>query len=388
MLRLDTKTGRAKLSPRPAPYYDRLSKGRYLGFRKLGADTGTWTARARTQTGTQTYKALGEESDVFSYDHAKIAAETWFRDLDREVTGLADDGKPATIESVCRMYVEDRRRQKGDAAAVEAERRFEREVYGGGGKNGDRHEAHEIAGTLIAKVRTRQIEAWRDGLVTNGLSKASANRTLTTLKAALNYAVKHRYVGADVAIEWSSVSPLKNAHRRRDLFLDLKQRRALLNAAEGAVRYLIEAAMLTGARAGELVSARRSQFDARTKMLTLTGKTGTRTIPLSPSAVALFAKLSKSKFPSAYLLTRDDGKPWAHSDWDELVRATATKAELPKGTCLYTLRHSWITAALMGSMSTLMVARLCGTSLMMIEKNYGHLAASAATEQLATLQLL
>ena len=66
---------------------------------------------------------------------------------------------------------------------------------------------------------------------------------------------------------------------------------------------------------------------------------------------------------------RDDGKPWAHSDWDELVREAADAAKLPKKTCLYTLRHSFITQALVGGMPTLEVARLVGTDVSMIEKH-------------------
>jgi integrase len=146
--------------------------------------------------------------------------------------------------------------------------------------------------------------------------------------------------------------------------------------------------MLTGARAGELVSARRSAFDTRTKSITLTGKTGTRQIPLSPNAVTLFERLAKGKLPAAFLLTRDDGKPWAHSDWDELVRDAAKAAGLPVGTCLYTLRHSWITAALTEGMSALMVAKLVGTSLAMIDRNYGHLAQGAARERLAKVVMV
>src|SRR6185437_1832070 len=69
---------------------------------------------------------------------------------------------------------------------------------------------------------------------------------------------------------------------------------------------LTEGAMYTGCRAGELTSARRSAFDARTRTLTVSGKTGTRTIPLAPAAVELFQRLSRDQLPTAYLLVRDD----------------------------------------------------------------------------------
>jgi integrase len=189
----------------------------------------------------------------------------------------------------------------------------------------------------------------------------------------------------------------EKATKRRDIFLDRAQRIKLLHAARyavepgsnGALCDLIEGAALTGARPGELVSMLRSAFDHRTESLSLSGKTGKRTVPLSPQAVTFFKRLSKSKHPHAPMFTRDDGKPWAHSDWDELMRAAAAQAELPKGTVLYTMRHSFITEALISTrMSTLEVARLVGTSVTMIEEHYGHLVANRARENLAAVQML
>jgi integrase len=195
-------------------------------------------------------------------------------------------------------------------------------------------------------------------------------------------------VSAAVAQEWAEVQRFRGEVPRRELFLDLAQRRALLANASGAARYLIEAAMLTGCRAGELTSAPRAAFDARTKSLRVTGKTGTRTMPLSPAALELFMHSARDKLPAAYLLTRDDGGPWAHSDWDELVKDAARLAGLPEATCLYTLRHSFITQTLIDGMSTLEVSKLVGTSLAMIEKHYGHLVHDTARERLARVQMV
>ena len=92
--------------------------------------------------------------------------------------------------------------------------------------------------------------------------------------------------------------------------------------------------------------------------------------------------------PSAYLFTRDDGKPWTHRKWSYPIREAAAKAKLPMGAKLYTLRHSWITDAILGGMSTLEVTRLSGTSLQMIEKHYGHLVHEAARQQLNQVTML
>src|SRR5690606_20058068 len=102
----------------------------------------------------------------------------------------------------------------------------------------------------------------------------------------------------------------------------------------------------------------RKDYDARTGSVTFRTKDHPRTIPLSPSAKALFDRLAKSKLPRAHLFTTDDGKPWQSKDWSGKVKEAVTKAKLPQETVLYTLRHSWITDAIIGGMDLLTVAKL------------------------------
>ncbi|MHB1813427.1 MAG: tyrosine-type recombinase/integrase [Steroidobacteraceae bacterium] len=363
---------RDKLAPRREPYWAApLEPGRFLGFRKIDALRGSWVARARTEDGKgQRYCALGELTPTFGYDAAVKAARTWFAALDAGVISTTK----FTVEDACREYIEDRQREKGERCAADASWRFTRYVYDA-----------PIGAVELTKLRAPQIKAWRDGL---GMTKSGANRMTTALRAALNLAVQNRRVPATAAIEWRSVKQHRNADNRREIFLDLGQRRALLEAATGAVRDLIEAVMLTGARPGELAGALRSAFDARTKTLKLNGKTGIRTVPLAPAAVAFFERVSKAKLPTAPLLARDDGKPWVRAEWTESVRAAAIAAKLPHGTCLYSLRHSWITQAISDGLTTLDVARLTGTSLAMIDRHYGHLVQGASAERLARVQML
>jgi integrase len=365
-----------KLNPRREPYWGTpLASDLTLGFRKIDATRGTWIARKRKDAnpgrgeGRYSYKSLGVVTERNNFEAARETALKWREAAD---AGVSDD--IVTVADACREYVEHLQREKGPESAHDADMRFRRTVYG-----------HPFGAAVIAKLRTPRIKEWRDNLE---LSKGSSNRTLTALKAALNLAVTNRRVMSASAREWGDVKPYKDATSRRTLFLDLQQRRRLLENATGAVRELIGAVALTGARAGELTKATRSQFDQRLKIMTFVGKTGSRSVPLSEAAVAVFKRAARGKLPGAPLFTRDDGKAWAHSDWDELVRAAAEAAKLPKGTCLYTLRHSFITQAITDGMTTLDVARLCGTSVGMIEKHYGHLVADAARRRLATVVML
>ena len=379
--RIDRAKVREELLPRiEEPYWGvPLARGRSLGLRKIGPGRASWIARMRPEGGGKKYeyRALGAATRELDYEAAKQAALEWFQSRD---AGL--DGEVQSVAEVCREYLTELRRKNGDASANDAEKRFERTVYD-----------DPVGETRLDKIRTPCLKDWRDRLCLPmggrpGLSKGSANRTMTALKAALNLAVTNGRVDVRSSQAWKNVKPYPNASARRTLILDLKQRRKLIKAAEGGLKDLMEAAALTGARAGELTSATCSQFDARIKTLTFDGKTGTRTVLLSSAALQLFKRLAKGRVGTDALLTRDDGKPWAHSDWDGLVRDAAAKAKLPKGTCLYTLRHSFITQAITDGMTTLDVARLCGTSVGMIEKHYGHLVASSARSRLAAVTML
>jgi integrase len=403
-IRLDTQRGRDAVKPGNNAAFMRLRPGLSLGLRCHRKGGKSWVARIVTGPKKYDWKSLGDFVEgTFSFEEARRAAEAWAAEVERGVRGRDHRGKVATVETACREYVEVRRKVNKSGAHAE-DLAFRRRVYGfkvpPGGKRGRcerEHEPHAIASVPLAKLHALDIRKWRDGWVDAGVRKATSNRELQHLKAALNFAVRERLAPAQCSVEVSLVPLFEKATKRRDIFLDRSQRVELMRAARdaaepgsnGALCNLIEAAALTGARPGELVSMLRSAFDRRTESLTLSGKTGKRTVPLSPQAVALFTRLSESKLPNAPMLTRDDGKPWGHSDWDELMRAAAAQAELPNGTVLYTMRHSFITETLISArMSTLEVARLVGTSVVMIEEHYGHLVANRARENLAAVNML
>lgn len=368
------------------PYWRTLDRGQAIGYRKIAADKGHWIARRRPDESSAKYEyqPLGEDGKTFGYTQAKAAAEAWFR---LRAEGVQTDDVQ-TVSDACRAYVKNRETAKGDACAHDAEKRFERTVYG-----------TSFGDQKLDKLNAEKVREWRDKL---NLSPGATNRTLTALKAALNLAVRRKDVTAALSGELRLVEPKpyeSGKSKRRELYLTLVQRRALLKAAGAvgrAVRDLLEAAALTGARAGELVRATVSQFNARERsMAFITGKQrkngGRRDVPLSPAAVRLFKRLAEGKQPDAQLFLRDDGRLWAHSDWDEPIREAAKAAKLPAephtGVCAYTLRHCWITDTLRAGMSVLEVARLAGTSVQMLNDHYGHLVAHAARAKLAKVRL-
>src|SRR5438034_10854113 len=82
---IDKVDDRNRLKPRRAPYWKRLSKGRYVGFRRLTRSTpGTWLARAYNGA-SYDQEPLGDFATLPEkdrYDAANRAAEAWIHHLD------------------------------------------------------------------------------------------------------------------------------------------------------------------------------------------------------------------------------------------------------------------------------------------------------------------
>ena len=82
--------------------------------------------------------------------------------------------------------------------------------------------------------------------------RASANRVMRILKAALNYAWREGNVPSDK--EWRRVEPFEGVEAARVRYLTIAEAQRLLNASEPAFRNLVQAALQTGARYSELAS--------------------------------------------------------------------------------------------------------------------------------------
>jgi integrase len=132
-----------------------------------------------------------------------------------------------------------------------------------------------------------------------------------------------------------------------------------------------------------------ADFDKRTRELTIgKDKSGkARRIVLPIDAAELFTAQAKDKLPAAPLFVRANAKRWDKETWNEPIRQATAVADLPSEVTAYTLRHSTITDLVTAGLPLLTIAQISGTSAEMIERHYGHLAQSAATEALAGLAL-
>ncbi len=397
--KLDTVAGRSKLAPRREPYWLPLGDltGAYVGFRR-GPDT--WIARIY-EDGLKRYHQLGRFED---HRAAIRSARDWVKARDQGVTD-----HNATVADACRAYLSNKEQVNGTKRAQEARGRLQRCMLGRTPEEARKARAkpvepNKLARKPLAKLRAVDIVAWRDALVPKDLedeplrkAQASANRELTALVAALNFAHTHQMVVT--AMAWAKVGKFSDVQARKHRrYVTLDERKALLAAAEsvetGAIRWLLEALVLTGARPIELRRATVTDYDSKPGTLTLRSFKGkskeprVRHVPLRVlGAEALIKTLCKDKLPNAPIFTRDDGNPWGHSDWDHLVREARTAAKL-KPLTAYDLRHSFITEAITGGVDPLTVSKIVGTSLDMISMTYGKLIEDHAIRAFAKVKLI
>lgn len=355
----NTPTKRERLAPKPEPYWFKISKGRFIGYRK-GKNAGSWVARAGKKISTIS------DDGAMDYDEALKEVITW---CERETIG---GNRKYLLQECIADYVKDlARRKKGQSASGQAERRMSSTLN------------DAMKKTEVSKLTTATLEDWLHDL---DMHESSANRTYTTLRAALNLAFRRGIVPSDQ--QWRRVQPFKKADRRRELFLTDKQVADLLDAAETpALHDLMKAGVLTGARCGELRAVKVKHLDPATRSLKLKGKTGERDCYLSADALAFFQEQAKSKLPEAPLLMDEYGGAWSAWLYVGKVRAVVKRAKLPPETVYYSLRHYHISKAVGAGLSLLAIARNTGTSVAMIEKHYGKFTPQNMAEMMDRVEL-
>jgi site-specific recombinase XerD len=387
--RIDTVASREKLKPRREPYWQRVRKGCFVGYRKMAADRhGVWLARARDEVygAKQLFNPLGEFeglADHLRFDAASKAALVWFDHLGRGGAACS-----STVEEACTRYVRHLRSTKSERAAKDAEARLKNHVLNNA----------RLAATELTKLTPVQLESWRKALREQPTrsggrrgeqrSDSTLNRDMTCFRAALNLAYVDGLLTTDFA--WrSKLRPVKNADRRRELYLDRAQRLRFIETAPDDLAAFLRGLCQLPLRPGALAMLQAGDFDRQLKVLKIgLDKSGKdRRIKLPDVTASFFDSVSRDKLPTAPLLSRADGKAWNKDAWKWPIKAVVEAAKLPSETTAYTLRHSVISDLVHDGLDLLTVAQISGTSVAMIERHYGHLRGEVAASALARLAI-
>ena len=368
---------------------------RAIGYRRIaGGKAGTWLARYYDAAGERgrKYHSIGTADDLLDADgvatmtwaQAQDAARNWFTTITWQQGKVIE---PETVEQAMTAYVTDYKARGG-----KDEKGLNSTI--------DAHVLPKLGDKKLTDLTTGMIRAWLRGVVTapprirqskkpnakpkvlkpvdpdnadrQRARRASANRILTVLKAALNLAYADNKVPSDDA--WRRVSPYKNANapRIRD-FTDAEAKR-LVNASSDEFRSLVQAALLCGARYGELGRLRAADFNASTAMLHIrAGKTEkARDVTLTDEAVKLFKILAAGKAKNALILTQPDGIPWGKNHQSRPMNAACKVASIIPPIGLHILRHAYASRLVMAGVPLGAVAAQIGDSEVTCAKHYAH----------------
>jgi integrase len=420
--KLDTRTARTRLPIGPKPYFRRLEIGFHLGYRRL-SNGGTWIARRFAEDRRYREFRLGLADDtqdadgvsVLDYGQAQKAARDWWRSELRREEGHDSRTGPFTVADAITEYLKalERRGSKGIR-----ESKYKADV----------HILPALGSMQVAKLIARRIEDWHHGLAEkpalarskpgkkpnhrkadkspDGIRRrrATANRVMTVLKAALNHAWKAGHVASDDP--WRRVRPFKAVETARVRYLSEAECTRLVNACEPAFRNLVRGALLTGCRYSELGRLRTADFNADAGVVTIgESKAGKpRHVVLTAEGQRLFTRLTAGKLGDDLIFRNegriqralerererlkrngkspdrakvDDTGEWRAAEQVRLIAEACKQAKIKPAVSFHVLRHTHgSTLAMRGVPMGVIAEQLGHADTRMTEKHYAHLAPS------------
>jgi hypothetical protein len=260
---LETRTARLRLAVRRTPYYAKISQGLRLGYYR-GASAGSWIASRYVGDEKYVTGTIGIADDmiaadglrVFNYWQAQDQAKQWATRQLEIAEGRLRDG-PYTVADAVKDYLSEIAAEKSPAAVKGAKYVFDAWIL------------PELGKIRIEKLTTDRLNRWRNNIATQPkrvrskrtaaspatqptaddedarrARKATANRILTVLKAALNRAFYGDRISSDTA--WRKVKPFRKVDEAVIRYLAIAEAQKLVAVCTPDFGILVQGALHTG----------------------------------------------------------------------------------------------------------------------------------------------
>jgi integrase len=389
---LQSREARGRLKARGKPYYRLIEKGLHLGYRKPKEGVGQWVVRHYVGDQAYAVKTIAPADDRSDADGLAILdfpqAQAKARDMMvSRANAVAGKHGPLTVAVAIEAYLDFLSMNRKTAS--DARYRAEALIL------------PKLGNVEVGAITTDMIERWLRDVAKSAprlrtrkgekqqyrepaddddalrRRKSTANRTLTILKAALNRAWRAGRVPSDDA--WRRVEPFEEADAARVRYLTIGEAKRLINACDPEFRTLVQAALVTGARYGELAALRAADFNPNSGTVQVrTSKSGKgRHVVLADEGASLFKSLAVGRPGGSVLLPKVDGSEWLKSHQSRPMAEACERAKIDPPISFHVLRHTYASLAIMNGAPLLVVAKNLGHSdTRMVEKHYGHLAPS------------
>jgi integrase len=403
---LINRTGRAKLAARHDPYWHLMAEGQHIGYRKSAEGRGRWIARYYIKDGEEKgyrFETLGsaddtvpaDDGEVLSYSQAVVHANKWFSEVDKDLAAGIRRGA-YTVRDAADDWIA--AWKSSEASKRNSLSNLKHHILPDLGSREvaklTRHEIQRWLGKLAAKkpIRTIQHEAAAKDLSPSRRSKVTydandpetqrkrrdtANRIFNDLSALLTFAYRNQRVGSKVA--WETVDKFENVNLAKNEYLTLKEANDFIKVCPKDFRDLVQGALTTGCRYGELSKLKVSAYDPQLHAISLVqGKTGkVKHVFLTDQEASFFDERTKGKRGEDLIFKRDDGEQWAKSNQQPRMKAVLKAAGIKRHVRFHDLRHTFATLLALNGTSIQLIANQLGHSGTRIaEKHYAYFSPS------------
>lgn len=217
----------------------------------------------------------------------------------------------------------------------------------------------------LDQIKTKDVEDYKAKMLKAGLKNKTINNHISCLGTCLKTAVDWEVVEHTPKIKMLKVSAPPIIYLTEDECI------VLLDTAEGIYRDMIQVALCTGVRLGELIALKWSDVDLFSKTLNIqrsitVGIEGTpksnkgRKIPMMEPLVDLFSKPEKRE-DSEYIFTKEDGSPMSQSQSEKVLKKLVEQAGITK-VSWHGLRHT----------AASQMANTDGVNILDVQQYLGH----------------
>lgn len=416
--RISTREARSKLATRREPYWRDVVPGTAVGYYKGPRDVG-WFVRQRTgsrylkqRIGTPDDHQAADGEVVLSYRQAVMRATGLQLEARVQQPRHLSDG--LTLNTVLDDYLAEHLAGRGSEANTRQSLRLH--VRAGIGQKlvtaldapalrawhkalaatppaRRKQDPAKLAARLKAKRHRRPSEADpanvydMDDPANVRARRSTANRVLSIVKAALNFAWRDDRLPADLPAYWMKVAPFPLGEDPVPRMLERDEIARLLQTAPADLRDLLLGALMTGARYGDLCALRVRDYLADDGMVRISvSKTG-RTLlqPVTAEGVHLFDRLTSGRAADALIFLRANGTPWGPGDARRPMREAVTAAGLEDVT-FKTTRATYGKLLLLATRDLEIVAKALGHADSRItRKHYAQYLPSEVAQAVAKL---
>jgi integrase len=225
--------------------------------------------------------------------------------------------------------------------------------------------------TLLADITPRLVVEYKNRRYQDGVSPATVNRALATLKKAFNLAVREW--------EWCHRNPvlsvsMEREHNARDRWLSLEEEDRLLAACAPWLRDLVTFALNTGMRMGEILALTWQGVDLTRRTVTVfRSKNGERrTIPMNQKVFALLTEKAKVRSIQTNLVFPSKTQTLLESGHLRRSFRLALKKAGIMDFHFHDLRHTFATRLVQAGVELYKVQRLLGHKSPIMTQRYAH----------------